>query len=170
LGNGDIWVASDAIRMVDETGCDGVVVGRGCLGRPWLFGDLAAAFEGEAVDSAPPVGEVVHTMRDHARRLVEWHGETVGVRDMRKHVGWYLQGYPVGPAARRRLVEADSLEAFEARLDELDPTIELPADALGLPRGHQHGPKPVTVPDGFWSDRDDPTPLGRGADVVVSGG
>ena len=170
LGNGDIWVAADAIRMVAETGCDGVVVGRGCLGRPWLFGDLAAAFDGRAIDSAPPVGRVVEAMRDHARRLVEWHGETVGVRDLRKHVGWYLQGYPVGPAIRRRLVEADSLEQFEDRLDELDPTVELPPEAIGLPRGHQHGPKPVTVPEGFWRDRDDPTPLGAAADLLTSGG
>ena len=170
LGNGDIWLAADALRMVAETDCDGVVVGRGCLGRPWLFGDLAAAFAGDQVDSAPPVGKVADAMRDHARRLVEWHGETVGVRDLRKHVGWYLQGYPVGPAIRRRLVEADSLEQFEERLAELDPTMELPPGSIGLPRGHQHGPKPVTVPEGFWRDRDDLTPLGEAADALTSGG
>ena len=170
LGNGDIWLAADALRMVAETGCDGVVVGRGCLGRPWLFGDLAAAFAGEHVDSAPPVGKVVEAMRDHARRLCEWHGETVGVRDLRKHVGWYLQGYPVGPAIRRRLVEAESLEQFEERLSELDPAVELPPASVGLPRGHQHGPRPVTVPEGFWLDRDDPTPLGAAADAMNSGG
>ncbi|CAN5539750.1 tRNA dihydrouridine synthase DusB [soil metagenome] len=170
LGNGDIWVAADALRMVAETGCDGVVVGRGCLGRPWLFGDLAAAFDGRHVDSAPPIAKVAEAMREHARRLVEWHGETVGVRDLRKHVGWYLQGYPVGPAARRRLVEAESLEQFEQRLDELDPTVELPSESIGLPRGHQHGPKPITVPEGFWRDRDDPTPLGAAADALTSGG
>ncbi len=170
LGNGDIWLAADALRMVAETGCDGVVVGRGCLGRPWLFRDLAAAFSGEQVDSAPPVGTVVDAMRDHARRLAEWHGETVGVRDLRKHVGWYLQGYPVGPAARRRLVEAESLECFEERLAELDPSVELPPESIGMPRGHQHGPRPVTVPDGFWRNRDDPTPLGVSADVMNSGG
>ncbi len=170
LGNGDIWLAADALRMMAETDCDGVVVGRGCLGRPWLFGDLAAAFDGRATDSAPPIGRVVEAMRDHARRLVEWHGETVGVRDLRKHVGWYLQGYPVGPAARRLLVEADSLEQFEARLDDLDPTIELPAESIGLPRGHQHGPRAVTVPQGFWDNRDDPTPLGVAADALTSGG
>jgi nifR3 family TIM-barrel protein len=170
LGNGDIWVAADAIRMVDETGCDGVVVGRGCLGRPWLFADLAAAFDGRSVDSAPRLGHVAATMVDHARRLAEWHGESVGVRDLRKHVGWYLQGYPVGPAIRRRLVQADTLERFEAIVSELDPTVELPPAALGLPRGHQHGPKPVTVPEGFWLDRDDPTPLSATADSYTSGG
>lgn len=170
LGNGDIWLAADALRMVEETGCDGVVVGRGCLGRPWLFADLAAAFAGEPCDTAPKVGAVTAAMADHARRLVEWHGETVGIRDLRKHVGWYLQGYPVGPAARRRLVEADTLEQFEARLAELDPDVELPAEAVGLPRGHQHGPRPVTVPHGFWDDRDDPRPLGAAADTLTSGG
>jgi nifR3 family TIM-barrel protein len=170
LGNGDIWLARDAVRMVAETGCDGVVVGRGCLGRPWLFADLVAAFEGRPADTAPAVGPVVAAMADHARRLCEWHGETTGIRDLRKHVGWYLQGYPVGPAARRRLVEADTLDDFLARLDELDPTVTLPAEAVGLPRGHQHGPRTVTVPDGFWLDRDDPTPLGAAADTPTSGG
>ncbi len=170
LGNGDIWVADDALRMVDETGCDGVVVGRGCLGRPWLFGDLAAAFAGEHTDSAPPLAVVTAALRDHARRLAEWHGDHVGVKDIRKHVGWYLQGYPVGPVIRRRLVVADTLDAFEAVLDELDPTIELPPAAVGLPRGHQHGPRTVTVPDGFWDDRDSPALLGAGADAYTSGG
>jgi nifR3 family TIM-barrel protein len=170
LGNGDIWVAADALRMVSETGCDGVVVGRGCLGRPWLFGDLAAAFDGRPTDSAPPLGEVVAALRDHARRLAEWHGEATGIRDLRKHVGWYLQGYPVGPAVRRRLVQADDLASFEAILDELDPTTTLPAEAIGLPRGHQHGPKPVTVPEGFWADRDSDRPLGAAADSYTSGG
>jgi nifR3 family TIM-barrel protein len=170
LGNGDIWVAEDALAMVAETGCDGVVVGRGCLGRPWLFADLAAAFDGHRTASAPNVGGVGAAMADHARRLAEWHGESVGVRDLRKHVGWYLQGYPVGPAIRRRLVQAETLEQFEAILTELDPSIELPSGSLGLPRGHQHGPKPVTVPDGFWANRDDPSPLGAAADSYTSGG
>ena len=170
LGNGDIWLAADALAMVAQTGCDGVVVGRGCLGRPWLFGDLAQAFEGKPTDTAPDVGQVSDTMVDHARRLVEWHGETVGIRDLRKHVGWYLQGYPVGPAARRLLVSAETLDEFEERVATLDRSIRLPADAVGLPRGHQHGPKPITVPEGFWNDRDDPTPLGRAADVMAGGG
>jgi tRNA-dihydrouridine synthase len=156
--------------MVDETGCDGVVVGRGCLGRPWLFGDLAAAFGGQVADSAPPLGVVRDALRDHTRRLAEWYGEHVGIRDIRKHVGWYLQGYPVGPAVRRRLVQADTLEQFEAVLDELDPLVALPPELIGLPRGHQHGPRPVTVPDGFWADRDSPALLGVGADSYTSGG
>lgn len=170
LGNGDIWVASDAVAMMNQTGCDGVVVGRGCLGRPWLFGDLVAAFEGREVNSAPLLGHVRDAMRDHARRLTEWHGDRVGVRDLRKHVGWYLQGYPVGPAMRRKLVAADDLAEFETILDEMDPLVELPAESIGLPRGHQHGPRPVTVPEHFWEDRDSPALLGAGADNYTSGG
>jgi nifR3 family TIM-barrel protein len=170
LGNGDIWVAADALRMVAETGCDGVVVGRGCLGRPWLFGDLAAAFAGKSVDSAPPLGAVRDALGDHAHRLAAWLGDDVAVKDIRKHVGWYLQGYPVGPAVRRRLVQAETLDAFDAVLRDLDPTVELPESSLGLPRGHQHGPRPVTVPDGFWEDRDADELLGVGADSYTSGG
>ncbi len=170
LGNGDIWLASDAVRMMAETGCDGVVVGRGCLGRPWLFADLVAAYAGRPTDTAPAIGAVVAAMADHARRLCEWHGETTGIRDLRKHVGWYLQGYPVGPAARRNLVQAESLDQFLERLDDLDPTVTLPPEAVGLPRGHQHGPRPVTVPTGFLDDRDDPTPLDARADLLAGGG
>ena len=102
LGNGDIWQASDALRMVAETGCDGVVVGRGCLGRPWLFGDLARAFAGRPVAPAPPLGEVVEVLRRHAHLLVEWLTEPVAVRGRSQAVGWYLQGYPGGRSVRRR--------------------------------------------------------------------
>ncbi len=170
LGNGDIWVAGDALRMMAETGCDGVVIGRGCLGRPWLFGDLVAAFDGRPAEPAPTVAGVVATLREHARRLVEWHGERTGIRDLRKHVGWYLQGYPVGSAVRRQLMDATTLAQLEAGLDELDPTVELPPEAVGMPRGHQHGPKAITVPDGFWRDRDDATPLAAAAGAFTSGG
>jgi nifR3 family TIM-barrel protein len=119
LGNGDIWQASDALAMVDETGCDGVVVGRGCLGRPWLFGDLARAFAGLPVPAAPPLAEVVAVLRRHAHLLAEWLTEPVAVRDVRKHVGWYLQGYPVGGEVRRRLTATGSIAELDAELDRL---------------------------------------------------
>src|SRR5215213_10683772 len=97
LGNGDIWEGSDAIRMVEHTGVDGVVVGRGCLGRPWLFRDLAAAFAGRPERRLPALGEVAATMRRHAELLVEWlEDEERGCADFRKHVAWYLKGFPVG--------------------------------------------------------------------------
>src|SRR5690606_22362667 len=116
LGNGDIWLASDALRMMAETGCDGVVVGRGCLGRPWLFGDLARAFAGRPVPPAPPLAEVTEVLRRHARLLAEWLSEPVAVRDVRKHVGWYLHGYPVGSEVRRRLTATTTMAALEREL------------------------------------------------------
>jgi len=170
LGNGDIWAAPDALRMMAETGCDGVVVGRGCLGRPWLFRDLADAFAGRPVQPAPPLGEVMTVMRRHARMLVEVIGsEHFGIRDFRKHVGWYLTGYPVGPDRRRRLGMSSSLAELDELLAPLDPATPLPAAADALPRGHLNGPRPVALPDRWLETRDDPTPP-AGADAWTSGG
>ena len=159
LGNGDIWTADDALRMMAETGCDGVVVGRGCLGRPWLFRDLAHAFSGVPVPPAPALGEVATVMRRHARALVEARGdEGFAVRDFRRHTGWYLTGYPVGGAARKALAMASSLAELDALLDALDPTAELPPGSEALPRGHVQGPRHVVLPEHWLRDRDDPTP------------
>jgi nifR3 family TIM-barrel protein len=170
LGNGDVWAAPDAVRMMRETGCDGVVVGRGCLGRPWLFRDLADAFAGRPVASPPPLGEVVEVMKRHARLLAELKdSELFGVRDFRKHVGWYLTGYAAGPERRRRLAQSSSFAELEGLLAELDPSVTLPPDAENLPRGHLHGPRPVTLPEGWRECADDPTPP-EGADVESSGG
>src|SRR5205085_4019268 len=96
LGNGDIWEAADALRMMRETGCDGVVVGRGCLGRPWLFGDLAALFAGGDDVLRPDLGQVAGVMRRHATLLAAWLGEDRALRDFRKHVSWYTKGFVVG--------------------------------------------------------------------------
>jgi nifR3 family TIM-barrel protein len=170
LGNGDVWAAPDAVRMMRETGCDGVVVGRGCLGRPWLFGDLADAFAGKPAASPPPLGVVADVMRRHARLLGQLKdSELYGVRDFRKHVGWYLTGYAVGPERRRRLAQSSSYAELDDLLAELDPTVTLPGDAENLPRGHLHGPRPVTLPHGWRERADDPTPP-EGADVESSGG
>ena len=169
LGNGDIWEPGDAVAMMAATGCDGVVVGRGCLGRPWLFRDLAAAMTGQVPSPSPTLGQVMAVIRDHAQMLVEAFGEHRGIRRLRKHVGWYLAGYPVGPAARRELALAENLVAFAARLDQLDPTITLPPGGERLPRGHTHGPHPVALPDGWLDSVDDPTPP-AGAELLISGG
>jgi len=107
LGNGDIWTADDALAMVARTGCTGVVVGRACLGRPWFFGQLADAFAGRPVRPEPPLGEVAAIAGEHARLLADHVGEDRGLRMMRKHLGWYLTGYPVGPVARSHRDLAD---------------------------------------------------------------
>lgn len=171
LGNGDIWEAADAPRMVAATGCDGVVVGRGCLGRPWLFRDLADAFAGRQVAPPPPLGEVVDVLGTHARLLCDLLGEEAGCRDVRKHVGWYLTGYPVGGERRRRLAMVATLADLEAALEGLDPSVRLPAGAERMPRGHTNGPRRVHLPDRWLESADDPSPpAGADAFAVVSGG
>ena len=166
LGNGDVWVARDALRMVAATGCDGVVIGRGCLGRPWLFRDLADAFAGRAVRPAPPLGEVAATMRTHAGLLADTKGEEVAMRDLRKHARWYLTGYAVPDgtdAALRRVATLAELDAILATLDA-DAAMEPGADAL--PRGVVRGPQRVVLPEGWREGRGVATePLG-----AVSGG
>jgi nifR3 family TIM-barrel protein len=172
LGNGDVWEAEDARRMMRETDCVGVVVGRGCLGRPWLFGELAAAFSGGAVSAPTPpsLGEVCEIMRGHARLLCEAAGgESNGIRDFRKHTSWYVTGFPVGGEMRRRLSMISSLDELDALLDRLDPSVPFPPGAGRMPRGHTHGPRPVALPDRWLETIDDPTPP-AGAELLVSGG
>ncbi|MGW0434353.1 tRNA dihydrouridine synthase DusB [Micromonospora sp. NPDC003197] len=170
LGNGDIWEADDALRMVAHTGVDGVVVGRGCLGRPWLFTDLAAAFEGRAERRLPRLGEVAATMRRHAELLTEAFGaERDGCTDFRKHVAWYLKGFPVGSELRRALAMVESLAELDDLLGKLDPAEPFPISTLGQPRGRTNSPGKVFLPDGWLADRDsDDVPAG--AELDDSGG
>jgi nifR3 family TIM-barrel protein len=170
LGNGDIWEAADALAMMAATGCDGVVVGRGCLGRPWLFRDLALAFAGRPVPPPPRLGDVTAVLARHARLLAEWVTEPIAVRDVRKHVGWYLHGYPVGGEVRRRLTATATVAALEAELARLDPDLALLPGADAGPRGKSSGPIRVALPDGWLAGADDPTPLGGEELEAVSGG
>jgi nifR3 family TIM-barrel protein len=169
LGNGDIWEADDALAMLQTTGCDGVVVGRGCLGRPWLFRDLVDAFAGRPVQPPPPLGEVASVMREHAERLVAWNGERSGMKAFRKHAGWYFTGYPVGSEVRARGNLVATLADLDAILGQLDPDAQIRPNALRAARGHTNGPRPVHLPDRWLQDRDDPTPP-EGAELLVSGG
>jgi len=156
LGNGDIWSAADAVRMVDETGCDGVVVGRGCLGRPWLFGDLAAAFMGREHKAEPTLGEVAVGFRRHAELLVEFFDgdENRACRDIRKHVAWYFKGYAVGGELRAALAQASSLAEIDELLGRLDPAQPYPgADAEGQ-RGRAGTPKQPALPDRWLESRE----------------
>lgn len=160
LGNGDIWEAADAVRMMEATGCDGVVIGRGCLGRPWLFGDLVEALAGRPVPPSRSLGEVCAVMVDHARLLVAHHtagsgdavrGEDHAMRDFRKHTGWYMSGYPVGPEVRRRFSLVKSLAELEDIVAGLDPDAQIVAGGERIKRGHTNGPIRVSLPDG-WLD------------------
>ena len=178
LGNGDIWSAEDALRMVRETGCDGVVVGRGCLGRPWLFADLVAAFEGRAARAEgadghgvrPALREVADVMVRHATLLGEWIGdESKGVVDFRKHVAWYLKGFAVGSEMRKRLAITSSLAERRAGLDELDLDQPWPVGADG-PRGRTSGNNRVVLPDGWLKDPYDCAGVSEDAELDTSGG
>jgi nifR3 family TIM-barrel protein len=153
LGNGDIWEASDAVAMMRHTGCDGVVVGRGCLGRPWLFGDLVTVLGGGTAPGPRRLGEVCDAMACHARLLVghygDFGGEPHALRDFRKHTSWYLSGYPVGPAVRRSLAMVSSLAELDDRLADLDPALEIVTGGERIKRGHSNGPIRVALPDGY---------------------
>jgi nifR3 family TIM-barrel protein len=155
LGNGDIWSAADALRMVDETGCDGVVVGRGCLGRPWLFGDLAAAFRGETLKAEPTLGEVATAFKRHAELLVEFfEDEDRACRDIRKHVAWYFKGYAVGGDLRASLATVKDLAQLDELLAQLDWDQPYPgADAEGQ-RGRAGTPKNPSLPYGWLDSRE----------------
>ncbi|RRO13154.1 tRNA dihydrouridine synthase DusB [Saccharopolyspora rhizosphaerae] len=168
LGNGDIFSADDALRMVAETGCDGVVVGRGCLGRPWLFRDLQAAFSGEPVPDGPHLGEVARVLRRHAELLADHMGEEKGLRDLRKHMSQYLRGFPVGSDLRQGFGLVSSLAELDDLLAQLDPDVPFPADAEG-PRGRQGSAGKVVLPEGWLDDPDDAT-VPTGAEIDSSGG
>ncbi len=173
LGNGDVWTAADALRMVAQTGADGVVVGRGCLGRPWLFGQLAAAFAGRPVPPDPDVAQVLDTLRRHVDLLVADYGEERGCRDIRKHMAWYLKGFVVRQPIRQALGTVETVAQLEALLGQIDVDQEPAAGIAQAPRGRTSGDRRPTLPDG-WLDS---PMLGardreflRSAELAVSGG
>jgi nifR3 family TIM-barrel protein len=168
LGNGDIFEASDALTMMAVTGCDGVVVGRGCLGRPWLFAELSAAFTDRPSPTPPNLGEVANIIRRHGELLIAHFGEDKGMRDIRKHIGWYLHGFPAGSELRRALALVKTRDELDALLGKLDATAPFPTAVTG-PRGRQGSPARVALPDGWLADSDDCT-VPAEADIMHSGG
>ena len=174
LGNGDIFSAEDAVRMVEHTGVDGVVVGRGCQGRPWLFGDLQAAFEGSPRRYRPGVRKVAETVYRHAELLTQEFGDELkGCREIRKHVSWYFKGYPVGGELRAKMAQVPDLAALRELLDQLDLDAPYPGADVEGPRGRAGSPKKPHLPDGWLSSRilGDAERLGlAAAELDVSGG
>src|SRR5499426_1263219 len=160
LGNGDIWEAEDALRMMRQTGCDGVIVGRGCLGRPWLFRDLADVFEGREPENPPGFGGVVDVMLEHARLLVTWSGEETALRTFRKHSSWYTKGFPGGAPLRQRLMQVQTIRELEEVLGAVDRRQPFPPDAVRIPRGKTGGTQKVALPEGYLDSLDDDTPPG----------
>jgi len=183
LGNGDIWSAGDAIKMMRETGCNGVVVGRGCLGRPWLFADLQKAFEeyaknpnsNAAIDPVQPnLGEVSEAFKKHAELLVEFfESEERACRDIRKHVAWYFKGYPVGGEFRAALAQVESLQQMDDILGTLDWSAPYPGELAEGPRGRLGGAKVCALPENWLQSRElvgDQRKVLLEAELSVSGG
>ena len=158
LGNGDIWEAPDALAMMRSTGCRGVIVGRGCLGRPWLFGELAEIFDGKTPTPPPNFGEVVKVMVEHARRLIDFFGPDVGMKQMRKWGTWYTIGFPGSARARADFVRVKRLEDLLEILARLPADTPFPEHALRAHRGKGGRTQVVKLPEGYLDDLEDDTP------------
>ncbi len=170
LGNGDIWEASDAVEMMRRTGCDGVVIGRGCLGRPWLFRDLVEALNGRPVPASPTLGEACAVMHRHATLLLPHLGPQVAMRDFRKHASWYLTGYPVGGDMRREFGMVSTIGELEDLIARLDPDTRIVEGGERIRRGHTNGPIRVALPNGYLDHLDDLTVPDDGEVMALSGG
>jgi len=170
LGNGDIFLAEDALAMMRVTGCDGVVIGRGCLGRPWLFRELVDRFEGRPPTTQPNLGEIADVMAEHARLLVDLRGEALAMPEFRKHAGWYVTGYDIAPKQKQALCRVSTLIELENLLPTLDGSLKVDPDILAAPRGKFGKPQKVSLPENFLLDRDNPAPLSSEAALPPSGG
>ena len=174
LGNGDIWSAQDAQRMLDQTGARGVVIGRGCLGRPWLFGQIRASFAGEEVPGEPKSGVILDLMRRHAQLLVQMHGDDFrGCQEMRKHMAWYLKGVVAGSETRGALSLINSLAELDSLLSTIDPDQVLDEELARSPRGRTTPDRRVNLPDGWLNSQtmsNSEQETVREAELAVSGG
>jgi len=170
LGNGDIWEAEDALRMMRATGCDGVIVGRGCLGRPWLFRDLADVFAGREPRNPPSLGEVCELMLEHARTLSAWFGERPALRSFRRHATWYTKGFFGSAELRQRLMQVSTLAELDEVLSSADPKLAFPPSSMRVPRGKSAGTQLVSLPPGYLDDLEDAAPPCAEAEDAFSGG
>jgi len=158
LGNGDVWESWDALRMMRETGCAAVIVGRGCLGRPWLFRELADAFDGREPATPPDLGEVLAVAQEHARRLMALFGDELGMRQMRKWVSWYTKGFEGSARVRGQLSTLKSFDDLERLFCLLDLTEPFPVRALRANRAKGNATQQVKLPEGYLDQLDDDTP------------
>jgi nifR3 family TIM-barrel protein len=172
LGNGDVWECWDALRMLRETGCDGVIVGRGCLRRPWLFAELAAVFDGREPGPQPALGAIIALMRRHAEALMAFFGPVRGIQQMRKWCLWYTSGFRGAGQLRAGLLRIDSLEEMLALLARLDPDEPFPLDALRRSRSKDARRQEVRLPHGYLAARGDDVPpaVDPAWDAALAGG
>ncbi|WP_422119172.1 tRNA dihydrouridine synthase DusB [Gardnerella sp. DNF00354] len=155
FGNGDIWGADDALAMFKETGCAGVAIGRGCQGRPWIFADIRSACNGSDNRVNPSLGQVCKVILRHLELLVDFYDgdERMAVHDLRKHIAWYLKGFPVGGGTRKSFMECESIEDVQRNVDALDSSLKLPEQVLDTPRGRVRFAKKVHLPYGWLDSR-----------------
>lgn len=168
IGNGDIFAADDAAKMMEQTGCHGVEVGRGCLGRPWLFAQLGAQLRGEEIPPEPTLGQVASIIYRHAELLAAHDGEEHACRDIRKHTGWYLRGFPVGGEFRKSLAQVSSLAELKERLVPIADSEEKAQHADDA-RGRQGSAGKIALPEGWLDDPQDDT-VPEGAEIENNGG
>ena len=117
IGNGDVDSYESACAMIEETGCDAVMIGRAAQGNPWIFSELCVRSEGKEW-SPPSKEEVAAMILRHAKMLIECKGEYIGSREMRKHAAWYTKGYPGSSLFRGRLNEAESFDDLKRLMDD----------------------------------------------------
>ena len=114
IGNGDILDAKDVIAMKEQTNCDGFMIGRGAQGNPWIFHQILHYFETGELIGKPPIEEMIDTMLRHARLQIEFKGDYLGIREMRKHAAWYTAGYKGASKLRGMINDVESYEELEA--------------------------------------------------------
>lgn len=172
IGNGDVFSGEDAIELMTQTGCAGVEVGRGAQGAPWIFTEISALIHGKIVKPAPTIGQVCELILRHANILCEHQGKAHGVREMRKHIVWYLRGYPVGGAIRAQISTVSSLEELNSLLENLDQTAPYGKDTAGA-RGRAGGKKIPKLPEHWLDSRSMESNQYNdleGAELSISGG
>ena len=170
LGNGDIWEAEDALRMMRQTHCDGVIVGRGCLGRPWLFRDLADVFNGRDPADPPGLAEALEIMYRHARKLSDWFGERLAMHSFRKHASWYTKGFRISSEIRSAIMRVETVAHLEELFLGVDLSQPFPPAAMRVVRGKATGTQKVALPAGYLDHLDDSTPLPGADDDAGDGG
>jgi nifR3 family TIM-barrel protein len=171
LGNGDIWEAQDALRMMRQTRCDGVIVGRGCLGRPWLFRDLVDVFTGREPANPPNLAAILDVMFEHAHMLADWFGERIAMHNFRKHASWYTKGFRVAPEVRVQLMRVETVAGLIETFKNVDRSQPFPPSAMRMQRGKATGiQKKVALPSGYLTNLQDATPPDQADDDPGDGG
>eukprot|EP00189_Rhodosorus_marinus_P004723 CAMPEP_0113961274 /NCGR_PEP_ID=MMETSP0011_2-20120614/5214_1 /TAXON_ID=101924 /ORGANISM="Rhodosorus marinus" /LENGTH=358 /DNA_ID=CAMNT_0000972889 /DNA_START=174 /DNA_END=1250 /DNA_ORIENTATION=+ /assembly_acc=CAM_ASM_000156 len=175
LGNGDIFRGSDARKMMEQTGCAGVIVGRGCLGYPWLFKEIECSLKGHDVSLNPTLGEVREVILRHVQLALEWSStwteEKYLIRSLRKVIKWYLTGYIIPSEVMGQLMSADSFTELSAYLHKLDDRQCPPLQGDRKPRTvKKEFYQKVKIPASYLLTRDDDQLPGKDAEGDASCG